>query len=93
MIGSDCNRYFGVLAALQTLGIIKQGITPIGGVSGGGIAAAASCLGLSMPDQLARNHENAAVHMPYVLVPWTSKSEKACKSSQLDSLTQRCKKG
>jgi hypothetical protein len=54
------NRYLGVLAALQSLGIIQPGVTPVGGVSGGGIAAAASCLGLYMPEQLARNHENAA---------------------------------
>lgn len=38
--------YFGVIWALQKVGVINPGSTPIGAVSGGSVAAAASCLGL-----------------------------------------------
>jgi hypothetical protein len=45
-------RYFGVLYALQKLGVVTPGVTPIGGVSGGSVAAASSCLGLDFPSQV-----------------------------------------
>ncbi|WIA30705.1 hypothetical protein OEZ86_000773 [Tetradesmus obliquus] len=52
--------YFGVLYALQKLGIVTPGVTPIGGVSGGSVAAASSCLGLDFPSQVLPAVEAAA---------------------------------
>jgi hypothetical protein len=45
--------YVGVLAALERAGVIVQGVTPIGGVSGGAIAAAAFHSGMSPEQRLA----------------------------------------
>jgi hypothetical protein len=46
------NRYFGVIWALQKVGVIDPGTTPIGAVSGGSVAAAASCLGLDFENYI-----------------------------------------
>lgn len=45
--------YVGVLAALERAGVIFQGATPIGGVSGGAIAAAAFHSGMTPAQRLA----------------------------------------
>lgn len=57
---STACRYFGVLWALQSIGVITPGVTPIGAVSGGSVAAASNCLGLDFERQVMPAAQAAA---------------------------------
>jgi hypothetical protein len=80
-------RYFGVLFALQKVGVITPGVTPVGGVSGGSVAAASSCLGLDFPSQVRTSSTSSSTQLPLCLLLSSHVCNRNCTKSLANQLT------